>query len=124
MKVTEKIKNDINTMIVDMPDDRESLILFKNLAVKTKNYELAAQLRELEVNYLPKQLTKDSKEYKTAKNTETILRMVDIQADLQTAYVIHEVMKLFFAKGGKIDLRSCSKIITDSKAKFDDEKRG
>ncbi len=116
-KAIEKVTRSIKQMVEDITSDKESIVLFKNLAAKTRNYELAAQLRELELDYFPDKLS-GSEELKIAKKTELALRMVGIDTSLKTAYIIHEGMKLYFKKGGNTDLMSTSKIEADADELF------
>jgi len=108
-----EIKEELKKMVESFSDSKKDIIAFKELAVRQKNYELAAKLREIERNYFPKK-SEDSKEVKDAIDFEVVLRMIGIEVDLKTAYSIGEVMKLYLNKGGNLDLRSVNKIKIDS----------
>lgn len=97
--------------------DREVLKGLKNLAVQTRNYELAANLRTLEVEKYPEALT-TSKEYKNAEVFDVVLRLVDMNIGIERAYLVLECAKVFIKKKGNADMKDTAKIKSKAKKIF------
>lgn len=113
----EKVK--ILNKLGEVLSTKKGVRALKGLAVDLQDYELASDLRSLEKEHYPSSLSKDSEEVKIAEETDRVLRMADLQTDRKTAYIIHEVMKLYFEKGEDTDMRSIAKIQVKAQ-KFDD----
>ncbi len=97
--------------------DKNGLIRLKNTAVRCQNFELASELRTLELKLFPE--TKEEKDAKElVKKLDLVFRMVDLKIDDRTIWVIQETMKVYGKKKGKFDLKDASTIVAKSKEIF------
>ena len=103
------MKIDLNELLESGKKDKNILILLKNVAVKSLNYELASQLREMETTLFPP--TKEEKTAKAIVNDHRLLfQLLGMQASERGIYSIVEGMKAFGKMKGKFDLETASKI--------------
>lgn len=102
-------------LLIDLLEEskksKEKLILLKHVAVKCQQFELAANLREIE-----KELFPDTEEMKIAKeratNLLTVLKLVELTVPLKLCWVIDETIKKYNKKKGKFSLRDAALIIS------------
>jgi len=100
--------------------DRKSLQGLKNLALKNEAFELAAELREIEIKKYPKAKS-SNKSYKEADGFRTCLRMTELGMSLKQAYIALETAKSFIEKGGKFDMDTATTIVFEAKEIFGEE---
>lgn len=98
--------------------DKHSLIMLKNLAVKRKQFELAANLRDIE-----KELFPESKEEKQAqqkaKEINLIFRMVDLNVSEDVCWLISETLKIHSKMKGKFSIKEAAELIVKMREYFD-----
>ena len=89
--------------------DKSLLLKLKNLAVEAKEYELGSEFRDLEKKLFPESL--EAKRIKEeAKVCSITLRMVGLDVDEPTAWLIYEAMRMCFKTKAKFDLKMASEI--------------
>jgi len=92
----------------------------KNLAVHCQKYELAAGLRDIELELFPE--TPEEKETKKlAQNLNLIFRMVELDVPHATCYKIYSTLILFKKKKGKFDTKDAAKIVEETNRLFTNE---
>lgn len=83
--------------------NRKGLIRLKNTAVACQQYELASQLRAIEVECFPEtdeiKLLKDR-----ASKKRDIFSMVNLKVEPATAWLIEETLKVYAEKGGNFSI--------------------
>lgn len=105
----DKEKKKILELLSRMLDDKDMIVDFKKMAVNNQMYELASNIRDLECIYFPKRRT-SQKQHQAATDTNLALRMVGLNTGSKEAFMIHEVMKLFFKKGKELSVKDTTKI--------------
>lgn len=116
-KVSEKL---LVELVNSAKKNKKGLIRLKNAAVTCMQYELAAQLRSLEVELFPE--TKDEKSAKEmAKRLNLLFRMVDLDIPLSTCWKINETLRVYSKMKGKFGLKESSKIVEKTKEIFNAE---
>lgn len=84
-------KNNIKALVNALGNDKDQLIKLKESAVKVKEYELAATLRDYINENFP--VTQESIiANEEARKLETVLRMVGISIDKRTAWIANETL--------------------------------
>lgn len=94
--------------------NKKGLRMLKDTAVRCQNFELASKIREMENKFFP-----ETKQEKEAKRISCILRMVELNVDDKTCYVISEALKYYSEKNGSFSIKDASEIIATSKEIFD-----
>lgn len=92
-------------LLEEAKKNKKVLRSMKDLAVKAQQFELASQLRDIEVANFP-----ESEEEKMGRNFQTALAMVDIKCDEDLAYKIYVTTKEFLEKGGEFSLKDAANI--------------
>jgi hypothetical protein len=83
--------------------DRKTFNRLKNAVVTGQQFELACALRDIEKDVFPEsEETKEAKE--TARKINTLFRMVDLNVNEDTCWLIYESIKLHEKKKGKFSL--------------------
>lgn len=100
--------------------NKKALVSLKNTAVKCKQFELACRLREMEKEIFP-----ESEEVKVAKEKGRVanlaLRLVEIQTDDATAWLISETMEMHRKKKGKFSIHDAADLRVKKSEIFFDE---
>jgi hypothetical protein len=114
------MENLLKGLLEEAKKDKVVLRCLEFAAVKGKKYELAAELREIELSNFPQ--TKAQKEAKyLADRTDGFLRMLGMQVSQpKDAWFLNEGFKLYFEKGGDFDLKDLAKLKTKSDKLFPD----
>jgi len=101
--------------------DHSFLKKFKVLAVNSKKFELAANIRGVELENFKKVDSDDlQKEIEECGEVITLMSMVGLTiGDLKTAYIFKEGFKVYNKKGDLFDLESASKIKVKASELFD-----
>lgn len=98
--------------------DKKTFLAFKNLVVKTQQFELACTVREIE-----KELFPETEEEKQAKEIATKLnlafRMVELNVTEPVCWLISETIKMYDKMGGNFSIAEASELIVKSKRLFD-----
>ncbi len=97
--------------------ERNVLNALKEIAVKSDCFELASELREIEVKQYPEAKT-TTDEYTEAQAFTTILRLVELKTSIKAGYLILECAKVFIKKGGESALKDVAKIQARAKKIF------
>jgi len=95
----------------------ETLNALKNLACKTKDYELAAECRRLEKELFP-ETEEEVKAKQKAEELNLVFRMVDLNIENEVCFRIFKTLELFRKKKGKFDIADAFKIQVESKNLF------
>jgi len=102
-------KSEIQERLFELIENKASIKHIKNAAVAAKNFELAAEIREIEVKMSPKR-NSSSEEMKDASLMKSALAAANLDVDTETAFVIHRISQLIHEKGGGLDIRSIAEI--------------
>ena len=98
---------DLNPLLEIAKKDKRAFNALKNVAVQCQSYELAAELRAIEVNLFP-----ESEELKKAKKDiiawQTAFRMVGLNIEDATAFLVVNTVLLSQKKKGKFSLQDAS----------------
>lgn len=99
----------LNQLLVKAQKNKKLLISLKILAVEAKEYDLGAQLRDLEKKLFP-----ETEEIKKAKEQATqvqlSLRMAGLHIEVSECWLIAETIKAHLKMKGKFDLKTVSVI--------------
>lgn len=80
--------------------NKKGLIRLKNALVTLQQYEMASELRSLELKYFP-----ETEETKLAKleaiNLELLFRMVGLNISVEAAYLISKTLEVYNEKRGE-----------------------
>lgn len=99
--------------------NKKGLIMLKNTAVRCQQFELASQLRELEISLFPE--TDEEKEAKKlAKEINLVLRMVELNVSEDVCWLISNTLKVHSKKKGKFSIKEASELIVKRKELFDE----
>lgn len=97
--------------------DKRALISVKNALVKAKCYELAAELRKIEHEKFPE--TEEQKAAKEeAEKFNLLFRMVELDIEPMTAYLIVQTVKKFGRRKGNFDIKDAVKLANETKRMF------
>lgn len=97
--------------------NKDILLGLKNLAVRSQDFELASNFRDMEKNLFP-ETEEVIKAKDDARRFDTVLRMVDIKTTTDIAWLLLETSKVYAKKGGKFDLRDASKLKAEQERMF------
>jgi predicted nucleic-acid-binding protein len=99
--------------------NRKAFKYLKASSVEAQLFELASELRSLELKYHPE--TEEQKEAKKIANRMNLLfRMVELNVERPLCWLIYKAIKLNDKKKGNFSLEDASKLIADKKRLFDE----
>lgn len=110
------MENLFMNLVVHAKNDKKKLVALKEMAVKCQNFELAANLREIERQYFP-ETEEEKKAKKEAKKLNLIFRMVKLNIPDEVAWLISETMKKYRRRRGNFDLKDAADLM-DNKDKI------
>jgi len=93
---------------------KKALRSLKQAAIDAGCFELAAELRDSERELFP-----DTEDEKYARTVSLALRMVGINTDHRTSWIIGKTIFSLSRKKGKFDLKTASEIQADAERIFD-----
>ena len=94
----------MNEVIKRASKSRDSLIELKETFVRLKEYDLAAQCRELELKLYPK--TKAQLDaIELSKQLNLLFRMVNLDIPDKIAFTVYEAIKAYNRKKDKFDIK-------------------
>ncbi len=100
--------------------DKKSLIMLKHLAVSCQCYELAAEIRGIEVELFP-----ESKQIKQEKhfagNLNLLFNMVGFEISKKGCWILFETMKTHAKKKQNFSIEDAAKIKAKAEQIFDPE---
>jgi hypothetical protein len=82
----------------------------KLIAVNQQMYEFACKLREMEKSIFPEQTEESKKAEKEGDELNLLFRMVDMNIQEKTCWLINETLKVHRKKKGKFDIADAVKI--------------
>lgn len=99
--------------------NKKGLIMLKNTAIRCQQFELAAELRELERTLFPE--TDEEKEAKKlSKELNLVFRMVELNVAEDTCWLISQTFNAHTKMKGKFSIHDASKLIAKRKELFDE----
>jgi hypothetical protein len=108
----------IENMIENAKTDKSLLKKLKDITVAAQQFELAAEIRQMEKDCFP-----DTPEVaaakERAKKINLLFRMVEINADDAVCYKLDETLKLYNKKKGKFNTDDAVEIMYRTKRIFD-----
>lgn len=104
-------------LLEEIKTDRNKLQAFKKMAVNTQSYELASNIRSIEVQHFPDQALPDN-EYDELNLLKAAFGLVGVKIDVRMAWMIKQVTDQFHDIGEKFDLKAASKIQSDCEIYF------
>lgn len=103
------MENLANNLITAAKKDRRVLNGIKKTLVSCNEYDLAADIRELEKETFPE--TEDVKQAKDlAKQLNLVFRMVDLNIEEEFCYLISETLKVQSEKKGDFSIEDAAKL--------------
>jgi len=105
---------DLTNLLEEAKKSKKAINALKIAAIEAKQFELAARLRDLERELFP-----ESEDEKYAKTINLALRMVGINPDSKTCWLIGNTMHILSKKKGKFDIETASKLIAEAEKLFD-----
>lgn len=100
-------------MVEKAKKNKKAFLNLKNLAVELQMYELGAELRKIQLENFT-----ETEEEKQAKEIQVALKMVELNADTQTSWVLSETFKAIQEKGKEFSLKDAAKIIAEKERIF------
>jgi hypothetical protein len=108
----------LNNYVEEIKKDVKKLREFKSLAVKHQQFELAANIREIEQDLFP--ISKKDEILQTeALNFKLALALADLHVDEKIAFITFNTAKLIIEKGVGISLKDMSEIKEAANKLFD-----
>ena len=97
--------------------DKRALISVRNALVKAKCYEMADELRKIEREKFPE--TEEQKAAKEeAEKFNLLFRMVELDIEPMTAYLIVQTVKKFGRRKGNFDIKDAVILVNDTNRLF------
>ena len=100
----------LSNFIEEAKKDKSKLLALKQAAVKSSQYELAANLRALETELFP-----ESEEVKSAKKRaeklNLVFRMVELNIPNEIAWLVERTVKRYWKRRGNFDLKDAAELI-------------
>jgi hypothetical protein len=107
-----------NQLLEKAKTDKRTLLAFKNAAVRSKQFELAANLRELETTLFPE--SEEAKKAKAeAKKINLLFRMVGVDAPEHIGWLIAQALRLHSKKKGKFSVDDAERLKHQCKELFE-----
>ena len=107
-------------MLESAKKDKSSFLALKKTVVKCQQFELAAKMRELELELFP-----PTQEEKSAKDLATeiqnVLGMVRLNVSPDTCWLIHETLKVHSKMGGEFSIKEAAELVVKKKELFDED---
>lgn len=108
----------VQQMLEKAKTDKKSLLILKNMAVQMQQYELAAELRGIEIESFPEsEEVKQSKH--EAKQISTVFKMVGLNIPDDTAWMILAIVRKYEEKKGDFSTSEAADIEIKTKNLFD-----
>jgi hypothetical protein len=99
---------------------KKNLVKLKSTALHCQMFELAAKLRDLEIELFP-----NSEEYnlayEQAKKINLLFRMVELNIPESVCWLLEETLKVYKNKKGKFDLLDASKLVAKKNELFTED---
>lgn len=119
-----QIEIDMQELLLQMLEaakkDKKTFKALKNSAVKCQQFELAANLREMEKELFPEsEEVKQAKE--KAKELNLVLRMVDLNVSEDVCWLISETLKVHSKLKGKFSVKQAAELVVKRKDYFETE---
>lgn len=97
--------------------DKPTLIALKASAVKAQQYELASNLREIERELFP-ETKEQSLEIKKAGELNLLFRMVDLNIDHATCWLIAAALEVYKRRKNRFDTADAAKVVAERNKLF------
>lgn len=110
----------IEQLIESAKTNKKALLALKNAAVIAQQFELAANIREIEKTNFPLSVEQKAAKERVSK-LKIALAMTDIKTDDGTLWMVDQVIKKFNKKKGKFDLSDAAAIGSERDKLFDRE---
>ena len=105
---------DLTNLLEGAKKSKKALRSLKLAALDAGQFELAANLRDLERELFP-----ESEDETYAKTINISLRMVGINPDMKSCWIIGKTMHILSKRKGKFDIETASDIQADADKIFD-----
>jgi len=110
----------MQTLFEEAKKSKKNLVKLKTTALHCQMFELAAKLRDLEVELFP-----NSEEYnlahEQAKKANLLFRMVELNIPEPVCWLVEETLKVHKKKKGKFDLLDASKLVAKKNELFTED---
>lgn len=110
----------LNQLLEKAKQDKKTLQHLKNTAVRAQNFELASNLRAIEIECFPES-SEVKKAKEDAKYISLLFRMVELNVSEPTCWLISEAMKQHKKKKGKFSLEDASTLMAKKKEIFEED---
>ncbi len=111
------MKELLNELLEKAKSNKKGLIMLKECAVRCQQFELAANLRELENNFPEPAEVKEATKY--ASDIQTALAMADIRPiDKKVCWLIGKVVEKHSKVKGKLSLKDIAEIVSKQEELF------
>ena len=104
---------ELTNLLEEAKKSKKALRSLKVAAIDASQLELAAKLRDMERELFP-----ETEEEKYARTINLALRMVGINPDLKSCWMIGRAMYFLSKRKGSFDLETASDIISDANRIF------
>lgn len=112
------MKQDLELFFQTALKDKKALDHLKNAAILSRNYELAAEIREIELINFPK--TEDQKSAnKEAEDIRMVFRMADLNVPLAESWLINQVVKAYIKHNCELTIKDTSELVAKMHQLFD-----
>ena len=107
-------------MVEKSKTEKKLFLALKGLAVKCQQFELGAELRDMEKKLFP--LTKEQTEaHEFASQLDVAFRMAEVKADKGLCWLTGQIVKEYQSKGGKFSIDDATTLVETRKKLFEDE---
>jgi hypothetical protein len=107
----DKMQELLNDLLEKAKSNKKGLIMLKETAVRCQQFELAAELRQLENDFPEPQEVKDAIKY--ASNIQTALAMAEVRPiEKKLCWLIGKIIEKHTKVGGKLSLKDVAGIVT------------
>jgi hypothetical protein len=107
MEITTK---QIESLVESAKKSHKSLKELKLLAVRLNQYELGANLREIERELYPES-EEVKKEKQSAEKLNTLFRMVGLNISNEACWIINATLKKYWKRRGNFDIKDAAELM-------------
>lgn len=106
----EYLSKQLIDVVEKAKSNKQVLRKLKDASVHAQMYELAAELRDIEVKNFPKSEEQKEAEW-LARNIQTLLSMGNLSVPVNTCWLLFQIISVYNKKKGKTDLKTITDLV-------------
>ena len=110
----------MQTLLETAKKEKKLLVKLKSTALHCQMFELAAKLRDMEVELFPN-TPEYNEAHEQAKKANLLFRMVELNVPESVCWLVEETLKLHKKKKGKFDLLDAGKLVVKKNELFTED---